>query len=84
MRTLPLFLWFVSDEMEETGFMPAYHWPTEDEAWEQSQLQYQINKVEQRLEKKKKRKNRRIESIINSLSPDELWWVRPAKMEYNV
>ena len=84
MRTLPLFLWFVSDEMEEIGFMPAYHWPTEDEAWEQSRIQYEINKVEQSLEIRKKIKTLRIESIINSLSPDELWWIRPKKMEYNL
>ncbi|NES18187.1 MAG: sulfatase-like hydrolase/transferase [Symploca sp. SIO3E6] len=84
MRTLPLFLWFVSDKVEESGFIPAYHWPTENEAWTQSRLQYEINKVEQNLDKNKQTRVKRIESIIDNVSPDELWWIRPEKMEYNV
>ena len=84
MGTLPYQFWFVSEEMEEQGFMPAYHWPTSDEAWTQSLLQYQINKVEHRLDKRKKARTNRIASIIDNLSPDDLWMIRPRKMEFNV
>ncbi|NES24356.1 MAG: sulfatase-like hydrolase/transferase [Symploca sp. SIO3E6] len=109
MRTLPLFLWFVSDEMENIDFIPEYSWPTEEEAWNQSRKQYEYNQVEQvlvaeavkqqveeqqvmkpqvmkpvvkqQVVKQVQTRVKRIESIISKLSPDELWWVRPSKLE---
>ncbi|MGK7895299.1 MAG: sulfatase-like hydrolase/transferase [Xenococcus sp. (in: cyanobacteria)] len=43
----------------------------------------QINQVEQRVDKRKKHRTNRIASIIDNLSPDDLWMIRPRKMEFN-
>ncbi|NEQ10935.1 MAG: sulfatase-like hydrolase/transferase [Moorea sp. SIO4E2] len=83
MVSLPDLFWVVTEDMEEQEYIPTYHWPTAEEAWEQSRLQLAINQVEKKLSKRKKVRTNRIESIIKNISPDELWWVRPAKMEFN-
>lgn len=81
MGTLPGSFWFITEKMEEEGFLPPRHWPTTKEALSQARLQHEVKKVEKALAQDQKSRAKNIENIIDNLQ-EEIWWVRPLTVEF--